>query len=166
VAWALSWNCRCDPSVPRALTLKVLCSTPFLRLFSSPNQVAKWPVYVILLGSSWVNVNLPSTVPVNHDPDSLIVPLWEDGVEEQVPAQAVAWTQTGCPCQVRSTTSPVRGVGLGRGSRTELTLRLCTGLHGHAREKCVVFGQRWLLGFFGSCCLLLVGLPVNERLDV
>src|SRR6476646_12251146 len=41
VAWALSWNCRCEPSVPVALTLNVECSTPLRRLFSSPNHVAK-----------------------------------------------------------------------------------------------------------------------------
>ena len=44
VAWALSWNCRCEPSEPVALTLKVECSTPLRRLFSSPNQFTKCPV--------------------------------------------------------------------------------------------------------------------------
>ena len=44
VAWALSWNCRCEPSEPVALTLKVECSTPLRRLFSSPNQLTKCPV--------------------------------------------------------------------------------------------------------------------------
>ncbi len=44
VACAFSWNCRCEPSEPVALMLKVECSTPLRRLFSSPNQFTKCPV--------------------------------------------------------------------------------------------------------------------------
>jgi len=39
--------------------------------------------------------------------------LWEDGVEELVQAQAIAWTKRAVRGQVRSSTPPTRGVGLG-----------------------------------------------------